>query len=164
MVHHVKKYDGDGKYYATQKLKTALPDGEYGEQISFVSGVEVVNDVEKSCSDDAGDEGIEGGIRDELWVGCDVSAQSSYDVDGREKCDDHHQAIAPHGQRSERYSKKYTVHWSCQRIAFRLWIPYWTGTALYSVIGYFYASAFILLFSSRTKTLGLSFLASSDVQ
>ncbi|GAH72453.1 unnamed protein product, partial [marine sediment metagenome] len=109
MIPEVEEYDRDGEYYTTQKLKAALPNGEYREQISLVP-VEIMNDVKKPGSDYAGYEGIKGGIGDELRVWGDISAEPSYDEDRGEKCDDHHQAVTPYGQRCERYFEKLTMH------------------------------------------------------
>jgi len=109
MVAEVEENDRNGEYYATQKLQAALPNNEYRNQISAIV-VEIVNNVKKSRSDDTGYEGIKGGICDELRVWGDISAEPSYDEDRREKCDDHHQAVTPNGQRCERYFEKLTMH------------------------------------------------------
>ncbi len=109
MVAEIKEDDRDGEYYASHKLKASLPNSKDRKQISLVP-VEIVKDVKKSGSDNSGYKGIQGSVCDKLRVRCDITAEPPYDEDCGEKSDDHHQAVAPYGQRGERYFKKFTVH------------------------------------------------------
>ncbi|GAH70621.1 unnamed protein product, partial [marine sediment metagenome] len=44
-------------------------------------------------------------------IGRDISTEMSYQENGCEKADDHHQAVAFYGQMDEGYLKKFRIHW-----------------------------------------------------
>ena len=107
-----------------------------------------MNDVEKARPDETGDEDIESGTVDMLWVGIQGSADTFDDVDGGEETNDNHKAVTFYGQVRERQFKKFRMHilaYSGQRIE-----KYWLS-AFYNFVVFAENDDFWLKFFSLRR-------------
>jgi hypothetical protein len=107
----VEDDDGDSQKHTAKELKASLPNSKNREQTS-AKEVEMVDYEEQAGAEDSGDQRVECGVGDVLWVRGDVATEASYEGNGGEETDDHHKPIAGYIPIDKRNFEEYRMHLS----------------------------------------------------